>query len=139
MFSSRYEHVVEWGDCDPAGIVFYPRFFAMFDAATAHLFETASGRTRAQLIKHYAILGWPMVDVKATFHGSVTFDDRIVVESLIARVGRSSLQVSHRLLLGGKLCVEAVETRVWCVRLADEDGMAAAPIPDTLRQRLLEG
>jgi 4-hydroxybenzoyl-CoA thioesterase len=23
---------IEWGDCDPAGIVFYPRFFALFDS-----------------------------------------------------------------------------------------------------------
>ena len=27
---------IEWGDCDPAGIVFYPRYFAMFDASTHH-------------------------------------------------------------------------------------------------------
>ena len=25
---------IEWGDCDPAGIVFYPRYFAMFDHST---------------------------------------------------------------------------------------------------------
>ena len=32
---------IEWGECDPAGIVFYPRFFAMFDNATTLLFSTA--------------------------------------------------------------------------------------------------
>ena len=34
---------IEWGDCDAAGIVFYPRYFAMFDASTAYLFEKATG------------------------------------------------------------------------------------------------
>ena len=33
----RFEH------CDPAGIVFYPRYFAMFDASTALLLERATG------------------------------------------------------------------------------------------------
>ena len=30
---------IEWGDCDPAGIIFYPRYFEFFDAWTAALFE----------------------------------------------------------------------------------------------------
>ena len=34
---------IEFGDCDPAGIVYYPNYFRMFDAATAHLFEAALG------------------------------------------------------------------------------------------------
>src|ERR1017187_5514616 len=32
---------IEWGDCDPAGIVFYPRYFEIFDASTSALFERA--------------------------------------------------------------------------------------------------
>jgi acyl-CoA thioesterase FadM len=28
---------IEWGDCDPAGIVFYPRYFVMFDRSTSLL------------------------------------------------------------------------------------------------------
>ena len=32
-----------WGDCDPAGIVFYPRYFAMFDHSTVLLIEAALG------------------------------------------------------------------------------------------------
>ena len=34
MFSNRRTVRIEWGDCDAAGIVFYPRYFAMFDAST---------------------------------------------------------------------------------------------------------
>ena len=33
---------VQWGDCDPAGIVFYPRYFEWFDACTILLFEKAT-------------------------------------------------------------------------------------------------
>ena len=44
MFVSKRERYVEWGDCDPAGIVFNPRFFEWFDAATAGIFTAVSGR-----------------------------------------------------------------------------------------------
>jgi len=43
MFLNRRSVTIEWGDCDPAGIVFFPRYFAMFDAGTAHLFAAALG------------------------------------------------------------------------------------------------
>jgi len=36
---------VQWGDCDPAGIVFYPRYFEWFDASTILLFESLDERS----------------------------------------------------------------------------------------------
>ena len=42
---------IEWGECDPAGIVFYPRFFAMFDNATTLLFSAALGMTKYQFLE----------------------------------------------------------------------------------------
>ena len=30
---------IEWGDCDPAGLGFFPRYFAMFDSCTTALFS----------------------------------------------------------------------------------------------------
>ena len=55
MFSNRRKVHIEWGDCDAAGIVFYPRYFAMFDASTHHLFEAAGWR-----IAHDGLeIAWP--------------------------------------------------------------------------------
>ena len=31
MFVNRRDVQIQWGDCDPANIVYYPRYFAMFD------------------------------------------------------------------------------------------------------------
>jgi len=61
MFVNRRTVRIEWGDCDAAGIVFYPRYFAMFDASTHHLFE-AAGWKKKELIREFAIIGTPMVD-----------------------------------------------------------------------------
>ncbi len=42
MKTHAYDYRITWGDYDPAGIVFYPRFFSLFDEATAALPEGAS-------------------------------------------------------------------------------------------------
>ena len=42
---------IEWGDCDPAGIVFYPRYFAMFDSCTTALFSQALGMSKYQFTR----------------------------------------------------------------------------------------
>jgi len=54
MLTNRKTIHVEWGDCDPAGIVYYPRYFAYFDNCTAALFE-AAGLPKHQMLKAYGI------------------------------------------------------------------------------------
>ena len=55
MLSHTRTLMIEWGDCDPAGIVFYTRYFAMFDASTAALFSHALGIRKAQMLAKYGI------------------------------------------------------------------------------------
>ena len=50
MKKNRKEIQVEWGDCDPAGIVYYPRFFEMFDSCTNALFESV-GFKKQEVLK----------------------------------------------------------------------------------------
>ena len=58
---------IEWAHCDPAGIVFYPRYFEMFDTSTTTLFELALGMTKFKFLQHYGFAGYPMVDTRAKF------------------------------------------------------------------------
>ena len=44
---STHDVTVEWGDCDPAGIVYYPAYFKWFDQATYRLFLAAGLRGTA--------------------------------------------------------------------------------------------
>ena len=67
MFINRRSVTIEWGDCDPAGIVFYPRYFAMFDASTAALFSAALGMDKFTLRRHYGAVGFPMLETAAKF------------------------------------------------------------------------
>ena len=66
MLVSHKRLLVEWGDCDPAGIVFYPRYLAWFDDCTTALF-LAAGLPIQNLFRSHGVLGVPLVDVKARF------------------------------------------------------------------------
>jgi 4-hydroxybenzoyl-CoA thioesterase len=127
----RREITIEWGDCDPAGIVYYPRYFEMFDASTAHMISSASGMKKAALLARHGAVGFPMVKTDAEFHRPSSYGDEVVIETTVAHVGRSSFQILHRLLNGGVLAIEAHETRVWTARDAS-GAIRAAPLPDEL-------
>ena len=70
MFVHRRDVQIQWGDCDPANIVYYPRYFAMFDNSTSIMFE-AAGFSKQDIIKKYGLVGIPMVDTRAKFYISV--------------------------------------------------------------------
>jgi Predicted thioesterase len=66
MFVHRRDVQIQWGDCDPANIVYYPRYFAMFDDSTSIMFE-AAGFSKQDIIHKYGLVGIPMVDTRAKF------------------------------------------------------------------------
>lgn len=130
MFVHRRSITIEWGDCDPAGIVFYPRYFAMFDASTAELFRAALGCTKFEMMQRFDFAGFPMVDTGARFSVPSRFGDEVTIESRIARLGRSSFDIEHHLMRGSLLAIEAHEKRVWVRRNPqDPDRIESTPIP----------
>jgi len=133
MASNTCTIQIRWGDCDPAGIVFYPRYFEMFDACTAGLFQAITGMHKRRLLEHYGIVGFPMVDTGARFLVPNRFGDRITVRSSIARIGRSSFDVVHTVLCeSGELSIEAYEKRVWSGIDPDTGRIRGLPLPDDL-------
>lgn len=133
MFTNSWTRVVEWGDCDPAGIVFYPRFFAIFDTSTSRLLEAATGQRKSDIIKTNGIIGWPKVETGARFLAPATYGDEVRIDTEITRVVKSSFALRHRLSRDDLLCVECTEVRVWTGHSADGDGkISAMPIPEEI-------
>jgi len=130
MLINRYELRVEWGDCDAAGIVFYPRYFAWFDAATFHLFARTGLSMRA-LWEKFGSVGTPLVDASARFLIPSRWGEDLVCESAVSEWGQSSsFTVTHKILKAGKLAVEGIEKRVWVVPHPTEKGrIKGAPVP----------
>ena len=137
MFTNRRSVRIEWGDCDPAGIVFYPRYFAMFDHSTVLLLEHALGINKYALYRTYEFDGYPMVETRARFLLPTRYCDEVVIETSIAEVGRSSFRLLHRLSKDGALAVEGFEARVWVVRDRARPGrFKPQPIPPEIVARL---
>jgi len=112
----RRKFTIEWGHCDPAGIVFNSRFFEYFDWGTWSLFEAALGVKPAELGAVYGIIGIPLVDAGARFIAPARFGDEVELTSQVSEFRRSSFDVAHQLLVRGALAVEGKETRVWAGR-----------------------
>jgi len=137
MVSNTRTLRIEWGDCDPAGIVFYPRYFAMFDTSTTALVEHALGMPKFDYLKLYRLAGHPLVETRALFRIPNRFGEEVAIETRIVSCGRSSFKLEHRLTKAGALAVEGFETRVWAVRdPADPDRIRAEPMPPEVVARL---
>ncbi|NWG26195.1 MAG: acyl-CoA thioesterase [Pseudorhodoplanes sp.] len=131
---------IEWGDCDSAGIVFYPRYFAMFDHSTSMLISAASGLTKFQLLQQHESAGYPMVDTRAKFYKPCRYGDDVTIESEFTKVGKSSFEVHHRLMKDGEMALEGFETRVWVGKDPDDPNkIKAKPIPEDLAARFRAG
>ncbi len=132
---SRRQFTIEWGHCDPAGIVFSGRFFEFFDWGTWLLFEEALGVTPENLSGALGII-LPLVDVNARFFAPARFGDVVEHYSEVSEFRRSSFDVAHRLMVSGKIAVEGSESRVWAKRdAASPSGIKASPIPDDVVAR----
>ena len=129
MLTSERIQRIEWGDCDPADIVYYPNYFRYFDMSTAHHFA-AAGLPKPDLIARYGVIGFPMVDTRASFHLPSTHGDEVRIETRIVRFGHSSFDVEHRLYRGDTLAVEGFEKRVLVKQADDGKGITACPIPE---------
>ena len=135
--ANRRTITIEFGDCDPARIVYYPNYFRWFDQGTHHLFEAAGFalKTLAET-RHLTI---PLVGARADFKGPAAWGDRIDIESRIERWGGKSFDVAHIVTHAGTgaLIAEGGETRV-CVALdpADPKAIRGVAIPDDIRAGL---
>ena len=120
---------VQFGDCDPAQIVFYPNFFRWFDASTWHLFRSV-GLTLPLMRERYGPRGIPLVDARSTFIAACWPGDALAVESAITEWRRTSFVLAHRVVRGGEPIADGSEIRVWALdhpeRPAD---LKAGPIP----------
>ena len=125
---------VQWGHSDPAGIVFYPNFFAYFDEATWALFYDA-GLTLDVMRNRYQCLGIPLVDAQASFKSPCRFRDLLTIESTVTDVKEKTFTVQHTVKNAGREALVGREIRIWgIVHPDDPQRLKAVPLPaDVLR------
>jgi 4-hydroxybenzoyl-CoA thioesterase len=133
----RHAVTVEWGDCDPAGIIFYPTYFKWWDQGTWRLFW-AAGLDKHVMREELGGAEMPILNTGGTFERPVIPGDQLVVESRVERWGNSSFRVAHRALLAdGTTAAHGHETRCWVANDPAAPGrMKPMRIPDAVIARL---
>ena len=120
---------IEFNHCDPAGIVFYPRYFEMTNSVIENFFADVVGRSFASMHRG-AQNGVPTVSITADFMAPSRLGDKVLFSLQIAKLGRSSVTVTIEGRMAEELRMRATLTLVWI------DGMKAAAWPDDMRARL---
>ncbi len=134
----RWRHTVEWGECDPAGIVFYPNFYRWFDASS-HQLMTRHGFGQTAMISRYGIVGFALIDSGAKFIRPVRWEDNVVVCSRIENYSRKTMTVQHEIYADtelSQLCVNGFEVRIWGKIDAESGVMKAWELPEEFTRLL---
>jgi len=123
---------VQWGDCDPAGIIFYPTYFRWMDAATWAFMDSVGYNPKRMRSEH---LSMPLVSAECQFISPAEHGDRCEVRSRIARFGGKSFVVAHEMMRSdGTALAKGSETRVWA-RYANGPGspVKSEAIPESIK------
>ena len=131
-FVFEREERVRFGHCDPAGIVFYPRYFEMLNAVVEDFFTLGLGIPFDQLLGRRRV-GLPTVRLDTGFERISRMGDVLRQRVAIEHIGRSSLRLLHH--------YEGPDgRRAWfrqwlvCTSL---DTHRPEPLPDDIRSALL--
>ncbi|HTY96753.1 MAG TPA: thioesterase family protein [Solirubrobacteraceae bacterium] len=120
---------VRYGECDPQQIVFNANYFAYFDIAMTELWRGAIGSYGAMLERGIDMV---VAEASARFLGAARFDDELVLEVVITRLGTTACTTRHRVLRGGEMLVEGEMRHVF----VDAESLQKTPIPEWMREAL---
>lgn len=126
----KHKQKVLFRHCDPAGIVFFPRYFEMINDCIEHFFDAYLGWPFEELLKTQGV---PTAEISARFLVPSRHGDQLVLALTVTKVGRSSLCYAIEATCGGdtRFVAEAVLVHV------DEQGLPAT-WPEQIRTKLKE-
>lgn len=85
------EQKVLFKHCDPAGIVFYPRYFEMMNDLVEAFFDRALGAPFEVLHRTHAV---PTVTIRSTFHAPSRHGDVLTLAAVPTRIGGASMDMA---------------------------------------------
>lgn len=126
----RFQH------CDPAGIVFYPRFFVLLHEMQED-FLAHIGFPEHVLIADG--VGFPIIEMKTSFLGMCRHGDEITISLALTKIGNTSIGMHYEIHgaargTGSKTLRLRAQSVVVCSMLPEGKPV---PIPEKLRSALL--
>jgi 4-hydroxybenzoyl-CoA thioesterase len=108
--NAQYTVTVQWGDCDPARIVFYPNYFKWFDEAGWALLARLFPNKRALLERH-GVVGFPVAEASARFLRPSAQFQAITFRSTVESWQEKRFTLLHQGSRDGELLLEGREVR----------------------------
>jgi len=123
--------IVRFAHCDPAGIIFYPRYFDLIHEVKEDWFREALDWSFAKSIGTM-MKGFPIVRLASEFHAPSRLGEELGIVLSVPHLGRSSIAIDYEVSCGGERRAD-MHTVVVQVDLTDG---RSRPIADELRERI---
>ena len=138
MRTTLYMVHIEFGDCDPAGIVFFPNFSRWMDAASLAFFMQCGLAPWRELVKTRGIVGTPLLEIHTKFMKAATYGEELVIATHVEEWRAKTFTQIHRVTRaradGADLICEGREVRAFVQRDAnDPDRLRAMPVPEDIK------
>jgi 4-hydroxybenzoyl-CoA thioesterase len=132
--TTTYSVTVQFGDCDPGGIVFFPNFCRWMDAASLMFFMQCGVKPWRILENERGIVGTPLLEIHTKFHKTATYGDTLIVHTHVDEWRRAAFIQVHRVMRGGDLICEGRDVRAFVKRDEhDRERLRAIPIPEDIK------
>jgi 4-hydroxybenzoyl-CoA thioesterase len=129
-----YSVNVQFGDCDPAGIVFFPNFSRWMDEASLAFFMACGVPPWRELVKTRGIIGTPLLEINTKFKRPATYGETIEVHTSVEEWSAKTFRHRHVVKRGETLLCEGTEVRAFCIRDPENaDRIKAIPVPEDIR------
>jgi 4-hydroxybenzoyl-CoA thioesterase len=133
-----FEVQVQFGDCDPAGIVFFPNFSKWMDASSLNFFVQCGVLPWRELVKTTGIVGTPLLEIHTKFMRPATYGETIQIHTSVQEWRDKVFIHRHIVKRGDDLLCEGTETRAFVIRPPGEpDRIKAIPIPADIKAKCL--
>ncbi len=136
--TTTHSVAIQFGDCDPAGIVFFPNFSRWMDAASLSFFMQCGLPPWRELVKTRGIVGTPLLEINTKFFKTVTYGETITISTHVEEWRAKVFVQVHRVTRTSgateDLICEGREVRAFVKRDADNpDRLRAMPVPDDIK------
>ena len=129
-----YSIEVLFGDCDPAGIVFFPNFSKWMDASSLNFFMQCGVPPWRELVNTRGIIGTPLLEIHTRFLKPATYGQTLQVHTSVIEWSTKVFTHKHVIQRGADILCEGTEKRAFCIRHPeDPDRIKAIEVPEDLK------
>jgi 4-hydroxybenzoyl-CoA thioesterase len=128
----RSRQMVRYFHCDPGGIVYFPKFFEMFNAVLEDWFAGALGCPWGTDLMGARNLSIPTLAIRAEFLRASRLGETLDFALWPTQLGRSSIGLA----LTGSLAGAERLRAIWTICTASREAFRSIAIPEDLRGRM---